>query len=287
MGPDSGSGDGFLDMAVSVPDTGVPMAILYEGETRLTADRNGAYDFGNDANRERFIEDLRHLYDNYLSRYPERFFRQDGRFVIMVWPSHVYYGPFASLGRQIMAELPLYLVSTDLLTRPFIRPDAADIIGGFAAVSAYGIYLPEVAGELGGTLNDAWLARWQTMADAWDHWLAANEPQVRLSLPLEFAFNDSEVRPGAHPQWVTDPAVAHELCLRASVTMNDPTAHGGRYLPWATLASYNEHFEGSAVEPSDRYSTSLLDMLRAVFVAPTAQGRAARPGAPRFLPLRP
>jgi segregation and condensation protein B len=33
-----------------------------------------------------------------------------------------------------MAEMPLYLVSTDLLTRPYVRPDAADVRRALAAL---------------------------------------------------------------------------------------------------------------------------------------------------------
>jgi len=190
----------------------------------------------------------------------------------VAWPSHIYRGQFAPLGKELMAEMPLYLVSTDLLTRPFVRPDASDVIGGFAAVSAYGVYLPEIARELGGTLDLQWLNRWQAMADIWDRWLAANEPQVRIALPLEFAFDDHLVRGDENPIWTTDYAAAADMVRRARDIMDDSTRRAGRYLRWGTAASWNEHFEGSAIEPTDRHGTRFLDIIRAGF-GPAEQTR--------------
>jgi hypothetical protein len=264
-GPETDAGDRYLNMFLSVPSSGVPAAILYEGQARLKT-TDGWYDFNDPDNRARFTEDMRHLYEQFFSRYPERFAQEDGRFVVLVWPSHVYRGAFASLGADVMRQMPLYLVSTDLLTRPFIRPDALDVIGGFAAVSAYGIYLPEIARELGGTLDDAWLNRWQAMADIWDRWLAVNAPQVRIALPLQFAFDDHVLRGDTNPIWRFDDAAAGRLLQRANGIMVDSRQRSGRYLMWGILTSWNEHFEGTPVEPSDRYGTRPLDMLRNAFM---------------------
>lgn len=265
-GPDGDAGDEFLDILTSVPwehqRTDVPAGVLYEGSGRLRARRDGWLDFDDTFNRERFSEDMRHLYGKYLSRFPERFFRQDGRFVVMAWPSHIYRGSFAQLGKNLMSEMPLYLVSTDLLTRPYIRPDALDVIGGFAAVSAYGIYLTEIARELGGTLNEEWQNRWRAMANAWDQWLAVNEPQVRIALPLQFCYDDTKERGDGNPVLTVDYARAEEMVRIARETIGDPYRSAGRYLPWTTLASFNEHFEGTAVEPTDRHGTRLLDIIR-------------------------
>lgn len=262
-GPESDSGDRFLDLLLSVP-TRVPAAIIYEGHARLRIGRDGWVDFADPFNRERFAADMRHLYAKYLSRFPERFMREEGRFIIMLWPSHGYRGPFAPVGLEMMAEMPLYLVGTNLLLTK-IGPEAAEVVPGLAAVSGYGIYLPEVADELGGTLNTSWLDRWQAMGALWDQWLAVNAPQVRIALPMQFAFDDTKVPGRNNPVLTTDYAAAKELVLRANGIMEDSQAKAGRYLPWATLASWNEYFEGTAVEPSDRYGTRLLGILREVF----------------------
>lgn len=264
-GPEGDAGDEFLDILTSVPweygRTDVPAAVLYEGSGRLRARRDGWLDFDDPFNPEQFTADMRHLYAKYLSRFPERFFREDGRFVVMAWPSHIYCGSFAPFGQWLMQELPLYLVSTDLLTRPFIRPDAQDVIGGFAAVSAYGLYLPEVAAELGGTLDDKWLNRWEAMADAWDQWLAVNEPQVRLILPLQFCYDDTTERGDAHTILRVDYEAAERELQRASRIIADSVRRAGRYLPCKIGASYTEHFEGTAIEPSDRHGYRLLNLV--------------------------
>lgn len=264
-GPDGDAGDEFLDILTSVPweygRTDVPSAVLYEGSGRLRARRDGWLDFEDPFNREQFAADLRHLHAKYLSRFPERFFRQDGRFVVMAWPSHIYRGPFAAVGRSLMDEMPLYLVSTDLLTRPFVRPDASDVIGGFAAVSAYGLYLPEIARELGGTLDENWLNRWQAMADAWDQWLAVNEPQVRIALPLQFCYDDTVERGDANLPLRVDYEAATRELDRAMHIIWDSQRRTGRYLPWAITDSLNEHFEGTAIEPTDRHGHLLWELV--------------------------
>ena len=260
-GPQDPAGDTYLNMLVSAPASGVPAAILYEGEARLSA-RDGWYDFDDAANRDRLTDDLAHLNETYFQPYRERFMRQDDRFVVMLWPTHVYRGAFADFGRDLMRQMPLFLVSTDLLTRPFVRPDAADIAPGFAAVSAYGIYLPEVARELGSTLSVVWLDRWQAMAEAWNTWLSANAPDVKLSLPLEFAFDDTKVPGRNNPVLETDYAVVDEMIRRANGIIADSGIHGGRYLPWCMLKSWNEWFEGSGVEPSVKYGTRFMDAIR-------------------------
>lgn len=269
-GPDAPlSGDAFLNLLISTPSSGVTAAVLYEGQARLTPSPDNWFDFNDPANGQRFTDDMRHLYTTYFSRAPERFMQVDGRFVVLVWPSHVYRGPFAATGAAVMREMPLYLVSTDLLTRAYVRPDAADVVGGFAAVSAYGVYLPEVARELGTTLNEAWLNRVQAMADIWDQWLAVNAPQVKIALPLQFMFDDHIVRPGVNPVWTTDMAVAQQELDRVNAIMTDSHRRAGRYLDWAVLPSWNEHFEGTAIEPTDRYGTRFLDLLKRTFAAPS------------------
>jgi hypothetical protein len=261
VGSDHPAGDGYLDMIVTAPETGVPAAVLYEGQFRLQAREDGWIDFDNARTQKQFTDDMRYLYERYLSRYPERFMREDGRFVVMAWPSHIYRGAFKAVGQSVMTEFPLYLVSTDLLMRPYIREDAADVIGGFAAVSAYGIYLPELPGELGATLDTRWLDRMRAMTDAWDRWLAVNEPQVRLALPLEFAFDDHLAPGSKNPVWTTDYGIAREMTLWAGGVIDDSHRRAGRYLPWATAASWNEHFEGSAIEPTDRHGARFLDLI--------------------------
>lgn len=261
VGPKHPAGDGYLDMLVTAPVDGVRAAVLYEGQFRLQARRDGWIDFDDPRTRTQFTDDLRYLYGQYFSRYPERFMQENGRFVVMAWPSHIYRGDFRSLGLAVMQEMPLYLVSTDLLMRPFIREDAADVIGGFAAVSAYGVYLPEIPSELGTTLNSKWMDRWQKMADRWDQWLAVNEPQVRIALPLEFAFDDHLVQPGKNPVWTTDYDIAREMTSRARCIIDDSSYRAGRYLPWVTMASWNEHLEGTAVEPTDVHGNRFLDII--------------------------
>jgi hypothetical protein len=264
-GPEHYAGDPFLNLLVGTPDAGVPATVLYEGQGRLRDSDGGWLDFNDVRNREQFAADLRHLYDRFFSRYPERFFREEGRFVVLAWPSHIYRGPFAAVGRALMAEMPLYLVGTDVLTRPFVRPDASDVVGGFAAESAYGIYLPEIPSELGGVLNENWLNRWQAMVDQWDRWLAIHEPQVKLALPLQFAFDDSVVSRHAHAPLLPGDTGPEELVARASTLMEYSRNRAGRVLPWGTMVSWNEYFEGTSVEPNTVYGTRFLELLREHF----------------------
>jgi hypothetical protein len=52
------------------------------------------------------------------------------------------------------------------------------------------------------------------------------------------------------------------MVARTNDVINDSQRRAGRYLRWTTAASWNEHFEGSAIEPSDRHGTRFLDTLR-------------------------
>jgi hypothetical protein len=270
-GPEApAGGDAFLDTYLGQWDAQAPVkpGVLYEVVGRLKM-VNDAVDFADPENAERFIRDVRYLSERFWSRYPERFYRIDGRPVLFLWLSHAFRGPFDEVVARARREAPFYLIGSDFNLPSSFRPGLETVVRGLDAVSAYGIYSPPAAVRHGGWITEGYIEEYAAAVKEWSRWLSEHAPGTSLILPLQFAFDDHlVVPPRNHPSIDSTPVMASKLALTAHGLIAQSQLECGNIQPSILFVSYNEHFEGTAAEPSDRYGTAWLDILRSAFATP-------------------
>jgi hypothetical protein len=155
-----------------------------------------------------------------------------------------------------------YLVGSEFLLdlrpdgRPLVRDDLTEALAPLDAVSGYGIYDPRYV-PASGRLDAAYASRYERALRGWAELVTAIAPGTRFVPPLQFAFDDRYVRPGArNPPLASSLEEAVAVAQAARRLLDDARAGDAglrSVLPAVFLASWNEHLEGSAVEWTDEH----------------------------------
>jgi hypothetical protein len=260
-GPDvPRGGDNYLD-AWSSTVNDLPAVILYEGQGRLRQDDDGWWTIDARDNARTLREDLTHLYRKYWTSRPSQWYRRNNKFVVYLWPLHAMRGDL----KAVLDELPfrdaLYVVGTEFDGLRLPSDVRAPMISGVDAITGYGFYNRPLMARTGGVLSDELIAEYRFASLSWQEYLAAHHPGVELILPLQFSFDDRNVPGRVNPVYEASPEQAQKLIAEMRQIIGHFHVTCGNVPAMITLASYNEHFEGSAIEPNDRYGDSWLVMV--------------------------
>jgi hypothetical protein len=261
-------GDGYLNVWRSVV-TGLPAAILYEGGSLLRQDEDGWWTVDSEFNTRRLREDLTHLYTTYWSVQPEQWYRRHGKFVVYLWPAHAMRGDLKTVLDGLPFRDRLYVVGTvyDSLRSP--SEELLPMLRGLDAVTGYGFYSKPLMSEyppdpMTGRvpLTDDLIVRYRHATHLWHEFLTTRLPGVEIILPLELAFDDTNVIPRRNnPTYEATPEQAIKLIADMRQMIDHFWVHCGNVAPIITYVSYNEHFEGTSLEPSDRYGDLWLRLV--------------------------
>ncbi len=270
-GPDTPlGGDRFLDLYLSLWDEEAPVRIglLYEVTGRLKL-VNDIVDFNDPENADRFVADIRHLQEKYWSRYPDRFYWADNRPVLFIWLTHTFRGPFDVVAARARQEAPVYLIGSDYNTYGYFRPGLEQVARALDAESSYSIYSPLYVERNGAEVGLAHATAYQESVGLWSDWLAQNAPGVKLLLPLSFAFDDTRVfPPREHPPLRCTDAGAELLATTARRLIEISQLECGNISHHLLFVSYNEHYEGTALEPNNVHGNDFLAILTRTLATP-------------------
>jgi hypothetical protein len=161
------------------------------------------------------------------------------------------------------------------------------VVRGMDAVSSYNFYDPAFYGI---DIPEDFLADYEDSVRKLGEWLDANAPGVRLILPMQFAYDETRIpgRRGLH--FRASPEVARRYAAMVRDLVADPC--DPHVLPYAYATSFNEHIEGSALEPREVSAeearlgfapTTYLDAVSDAFSAvpaPSAEHRGCNGGEP-------
>ncbi|HXV26923.1 MAG TPA: hypothetical protein VD862_02800 [Candidatus Paceibacterota bacterium] len=264
-GPGNKFGDEFLDWYLTLP--GPQLGILYEatGSTggRLPEDREGWYDFNDPGVAEIFVRDMEYLNARYWSRpeYRNRWFRIDGRPVLFIWISHAFRGPFDEVMARVRERIPVYVIGSNFNMESWLYTGPASVIRGLDAVSAYGIYHPHLTRETGGSINGLYVGRYVDRYRDWMDWLKKEAPGVEFIPPFLFAYKDNR----GNPVLTSTRSEAEHLAASVRHLMWESLCDGEPVLEMSLGVSYNEHYEGTSVEPTLQYGRDWLDILNGYF----------------------
>ncbi len=260
---DTYAGDEFLDLYLSMP--GPQIGILYEalGPGRLKTSGE-SINMDDPENAGTFISDMEHLQEKYFSRYPDRFYRIAGRPVVFIWISNAFTGPFDQVVARARQNVSFYLVGSDF-TSPFgIKPGHESVIRAMDAISTYGGFDID---RYGSEMNVQYVADYRKAVLQWTRWLASNSPHTKLLLPMCFSYDDRKIPGRRQLHFTSSPEIALQFAQLVRTLITNP-CEPERVLPLAFTTSYNEHFEGSAVEPSDLYGDRYLRIINKTFNVP-------------------
>ena len=257
-GPEIYSGDEFLRTYLSV-DSNIQIGILYEVTRRLIQNKNGKYSFDNPRNAEKFIKDITHLHKRFFTRFPQRFHKIDDRPVVFIWLSHAFTGRFDLVAQRLREEIPVYVIGSDINTFSYFRSDLLNIAKGMDAISAYGIYAPKLTRQSEGRLNKDYVDRYIKSLEDWAIWTKNNIPDVKLIIPIQFMFKDNR----GNPELKSSPEEAIYLIRKTQDFLAKPEYEN--VLRYILVVSYNEHYEGTSIEPTVEYGSFYLDLLRTAF----------------------
>lgn len=268
------SGDLFLDAYLASPSK-VKCIIAYEATERLVGQvrqefgkEAEVFDFNDPRNASRFMEDMDHLYAKYLSnpKYKDRFVTRNGKPVVYIWISHAFRGRFDLASSQVSGRKEIFLVGSNFNVFGSV-PNDTHVIGGLDAVSAYGVYSADLAVIYGGHLGYGYVQQYQEGVARWSLWLSRNLPHVPLFLPLQFTYNDFPHRGNPKMELTTKEEAEHfALTVRQIVVNSHENCRN--VWPYVFVVSYNEHYEGSSIEPSVEYGYDFIDVVRDVFKQP-------------------
>lgn len=257
------SGDDFLDTYLSVPST-VQFGILYEVVGLLKVDADGlTYNFDDEENAQRFTNDITYLSQRYLSnsKYVNRILRINGKPVVFIWLSNTFTGNFAKVANALKQTVPVYLIGSNFDVTS-TTPRNTEVVGGLDAVSAYGIYASALAVRYGGHVNQQYVQMYSDSVGNWSYWLAKNTPQVKLILPLQFTYHDTRGNPLMDQ---TTPEEAQHFATIVYQSIQNAITNCRNIEPYVLSVSYNEHFEGSSLEPTVAYGRTFIDIVHATF----------------------
>lgn len=261
-GPGSRFGDEFLDHYLTIP--GPELGILYEADAgiggRLPRNRDGWLDFNDPRVGERFEQDMHHLNDRYWSRakYRDRWFRIDGKPVLFIWVSHAFRGSFDQVAGRIKREIPVYLIGSNFNVGPSPFPRGIrSVVRGMDAISAYGIYYPRVVRENGGQLTAGYVNRYAENWRKWMVWLRQEAPNVAFIAPFQFTFKNNR----GSPELTSTHAQGEHLARTMRLLIAESACNEDPVLEMYLGVSYNEHFEGSAFEPTIQYGNRWLNII--------------------------
>jgi hypothetical protein len=251
----------------------VKLIILFEGQGILA----GNYDFDQQSVRQRFVEAVRHLQTAHFSDPAEgnRFYRINGKPVLFFWNLLAFTGDFkGAVDEARRAAGDLYLVGGLFSLETMAPPNLETLIDALDAVSGYGAYNPYFTLQFGNRLNRSYLDQYERAVLVWrDRLLGYRNRtgrQVAFILPFTLAFDDILVRPEArNPPLMSTPEEAHAFLagvhsmVESGINVPDPLIR-----PEVFGVSWNEHLEGTGIEPTLEHGDAYLAALQEELARP-------------------
>lgn len=238
-------------------------AILYE-IIPLLGNRE-VYDFSDPVLEEKFIADIDYLMDTLFRWFSDFVYKIDGRPVVYIWT-----GKFKNF-RRVSARVreKVYLVGPEYILFPPEDDEKERIenLKNFDAITSYGIdpvYLAQKYGELS---FDA-IVEYVEAVVRWDRVLKKYAPDVDLWLPISFGYHDNrgDVDKYGRTRVLTSTPEQAEMFAGAVRGLAERLNRKKIF-----IVSYNEHYEGTSIEPSEQYGWLWIELVKKYFGGTTVE----------------
>lgn len=232
-------------------------AILYE-IIPLLGNRE-VYDFNDPLLKEKFIADIDYLVDTLFTWYSDVVYRINNRPVVYIWT-----GKFKNF-KQVSAEVreKVYLVGPEFILFPpeDREKERIENLKNFDAITSYGID-PVYLAQKYGSLNTEAVAEYVEAVIKWDRVLKKYTPNTDLWLPISFGYHDNrgDFDEYGRARVLTSTPTQAETFARVVKALADKLNRKRIF-----VVSYNEHYEGTGVEPSEEYGYLWISLLKKYF----------------------
>ncbi|MCL5071566.1 MAG: glycoside hydrolase family 99-like domain-containing protein [Actinobacteria bacterium] len=216
---------------------------------------SGLYDFNNPEISSMFLEDMNHIADTYFDN--ENYFKIDGRPVLWIYIARDYTGPYKEIIKQARKNMlekgyNVYLVG-DLVFWNYKLSG----INAFDAVSLYTAYggRPQNTAVLAERLKFLYLV-----------WKLASQMQGRDFIPAGIpAFDDSSLAGERKPMAILS-GNGQDFRYQLKIVSNFLDAVNiAPEFNQVTIATFNEHQEGSSVEPTKEWGYDRIVQIPLIF----------------------
>jgi hypothetical protein len=213
------------------------------------------YDFNDKVIKKTFLDDINHIADTYFAS--GNYFKINGRPVLWVYVSRDFTGDYKSVIEQARQNLKskgfdVYLVG-DLVFWNY----GLSGISAFDAVSCYSAYggRPQNTADFGQRLKLLYMV-WKTAAQL------AGKDFIPSGIP---AYDDSCLKNERKSLPVLS-GTAQDFNFQLQILSNllDPVNTDPK-INQVSIATFNEHQEGSSVEPSENWGFSRIEQIPLVF----------------------
>jgi hypothetical protein len=202
------------------------------------------FDFRDAFNRDTFLADIDFLAAGHFEA--ENYHRIDGKPVLYIWLDNLkYFDATSALARKkvyLIGSEPVFFPPERWETDRFTRPNWYD------AVTCYGMNPVHVA-KTWGSLRAEFRAEYDRMVRTWVSLFKTYAPDTQLLLPVQFTFHDGngsvDPKDGRSRILTCQHGEAEAFVQQVKALFAEIPRVRGLH-----LTSYNEHYEGTAFEPS-------------------------------------
>jgi glycoprotein endo-alpha-1,2-mannosidase len=213
------------------------------------------YDFNDEAIKKTFLDDLNHIADTYFAS--DKYFKINGRPVLWIYITRDFIGNYKSAIEQARQNLKnkgfdVYLVGDQVFYNYKLSA-----ISAFDAVSCYSAYggRPQNTADFGQRLKFLYMV-WKTAAQL------AGKDFIPSGIP---AYDDSCLENERKSLPVLS-GTAQDFNFQLQILSNllDPVNIDPEFNQ-VSIATFNEHQEGTSVEPTENWGFSRIEQIPMVF----------------------
>jgi glycoprotein endo-alpha-1,2-mannosidase len=233
------------------------LCLMYDSRLRFESvgHKKPPYDFNDEVIKKTFLDDLNHIADTYFVN--DNYFKINGRPVLWIYITRDYTGNYKSVIEQARQNLKskgfdVYLVGDQVFYNYRLCA-----ISAFDAVSCYSAYAgrPQNTADFGQRLKFLYMV-WKTAAQL------AGKDFIPSGIP---AYDDSCLENERKSLPVLS-GTAQDFNFQLQILSNllDPVNINPE-INQVSIATFNEHQEGTSIEPSENWGFSRIEQIPLVF----------------------
>jgi glycoprotein endo-alpha-1,2-mannosidase len=233
------------------------LCLMYDSRLRFESvgRKKPPYDFNDEVIKKTFLDDLNHIADTYFAS--ENYFKINGRPVLWIYITRDYAGNYKSVIEQARQNLKdkgfdVYLVGDQVFYNYKLSA-----ISAFDAVSCYSAY----AGRPQNTADFAQRLKFLYMV-----WKTVTQLAGKDFIPSGIPAYDDNCLGNERQSLPVLSGTAQDFNFQLQILSNllDPVNINPK-INQVSIATFNEHQEGTSIEPSENWGFSRIEQIPLVF----------------------
>ena len=233
------------------------LCLMYDSRLRFESVgyKKPPYDFNDEVIKKTFLDDLNHIADTYFAS--DNYFKINGRPVLWIYITRDFTGNYKSVIEQARQNLKSKGFDVYLVGDQVFYNYRLSTISAFDAVSCYSAYggRPQNTADFGQRLKFLYMV-WKTAAQ-----LAGKD-----FIPSGMAAYDDSCLESERKSLPVLSGTAQDFNFQLQILSNllDPVNISPE-INQVSIATFNEHQEGTSIEPSEDWGFSRIEQIPLVF----------------------